>query len=248
MSKQYSVISSAMVSVIITTSEDPPQCILDKRFDKKITISDMKGKLELLTGGQASSMKIKVYNKDNELVCSLDDDNSMLGSYHIEDGMRLNVEDQFILKKEMLNNIKVEKLELSTEEYAKRTDTLRAYLEKNKIGKYNKEEMKKKEEDQRKEEEQEEYLAKSIKVDDRCKIKVLGQPERLGSVKFVGTVEFKPGWWIGVKYDEPLGKNDGSVSGIRYFECQPKYGGFVRPSCIQTGDFPEEDLDLNEEL
>ena len=62
----------------------------------------------------------------------------------------------------------------------------------------------------------------------------------LGEVKYIGEVHFKPGMWVGIQYDEPFGKNDGSVEGKRYFQCQPKYGGFVRVTNVTVRDFPEE--------
>jgi tubulin-folding cofactor B len=48
-----------------------------------------------------------------------------------------------------------------------------------------------------------------------------------------------------LQYDEPVGKNDGSVKGQRYFECSPNYGGFVRPAMVQTGDYPPFDEDFS---
>lgn len=41
------------------------------------------------------------------------------------------------------------------------------------------------------------------------------------------------GFWFGVELDQPTGKHDGSVFGVRYFSCLPKYGVFAPPSRVQ---------------
>jgi tubulin-folding cofactor B len=47
--------------------------------------------------------------------------------------------------------------------------------------------------------------------------------------------------WIGVKFDDPVGRNDGSIRGTRYFTAPPNCGAFVQPQTCTVGDFPEED-------
>uniref|UniRef100_A0A2K5IER3 CAP-Gly domain-containing protein n=1 Tax=Colobus angolensis palliatus TaxID=336983 RepID=A0A2K5IER3_COLAP len=51
-----------------------------------------------------------------------------------------------------------------------------------------------------------------------------------GVVQYLGETQFAPGQWAGVVLDDPVGKNDGAVGGVRYFECPALQGIFTRPS------------------
>ncbi|KAH0130429.1 hypothetical protein KCU66_g3622, partial [Aureobasidium melanogenum] len=51
-------------------------------------------------------------------------------------------------------------------------------------------------------------------------------------VRFLGATGFAPGEWVGVELDEATGKNDGSVKGERYFDCEPNYGMFLRAAGV----------------
>ncbi|RIB02408.1 hypothetical protein C2G38_883931 [Gigaspora rosea] len=45
----------------------------------------------------------------------------------------------------------------------------------------------------------------------------------VGTLRFLGPIDIKPGTWAGVEVDIPgTGKNDGSVNGKSYFTCPPK--------------------------
>ncbi|KAM7238693.1 hypothetical protein CapIbe_010213 [Capra ibex] len=68
-----------------------------------------------------------------------------------------------------------------------------------------------------------------LRIGDR----VLVAGQRIGAIKFFGTTSFAPGYWYGIELEKPHGKNDGSVGGVQYFSCSPRYGIFAPPSRVQ---------------
>lgn len=148
-------------------------------------------------------MQLELYNGDR-FIQNLNNDDAMLGYYPITDGMRIHVIDSFLFDQN------VPKFELTTEQYDQRSESLRSFLKSNKLGKYNEEEMKKIEEQRQQQQILEEQVIKEAVIAARCKVVSKGKPTRFGTVMYNGQLEGKKGTFIGVKYDEPLGTNDGT--------------------------------------
>ncbi|XP_029536403.2 CAP-Gly domain-containing linker protein 3-like isoform X1 [Oncorhynchus nerka] len=70
-----------------------------------------------------------------------------------------------------------------------------------------------------------------VKVELGDRVLVAGVKQ--GIIRYYGKTDFAPGYWFGVELEQPTGKHDGSVFGVRYFTCLPKYGVFAPPSRVQ---------------
>ena len=139
---------------------------------------------------------------------------------------------------------------LSSEEYESRPDTVLAWKKQQKLGRFDPEREANLQSlaDSVTKAHQLQVEQRDIKIGSRCKVGEDSQ--RRGTVRFIGHIDDFPGGglWVGVEYDEPVGKNDGSVGGKKYFNAGKNRGGFVRPERVVVGDFPEEDiLDSEEE-
>ena len=98
-----------------------------------------------------------------------------------------------------------------------------------------------------------EIARKGVSVGLRCRVN--GSDERRGVVRYVGEIEGLGGdrergcVWVGVEFDEPVGRNDGSceVEVVengkkgremkRVFQTKGRnYGGLVRPQTVEVGE------------
>ncbi|KAK6159285.1 hypothetical protein DH2020_006599 [Rehmannia glutinosa] len=203
--------------------------------EKFMTIEAVKEKLWRKCGTSVDSMCLELYDDTGAKVSDLADNIRPLGFYSPQDGFRLHIIDldpSSVTSGGWLEDTSlVEKYKISDEAYDKLDGTFRKY--KDKLGHQHSNTESKIPDNYM------EDLCANIKVGDRCQVE---PGEKRGVIKFVGRAEtLAPGFWVGVQYDEPLGKHDGMVKGKRYFECPPLCGGMVRPDKVKVGDFPERD-------
>lgn len=244
--EQFVVQTNPIVTLNVTSQFT--SFLNERRFDRGTTVGKLKENLEMITGANAKSMKIDVFSTDDKKLFTLNNDAAVLGEYAIEDYMRLHVTDTSGVGINFDDTSKVEKFEITDTDYDSKRDTVRSFLKKNKMGKYNPQTIAEQERIKQETALEEEKARERIKVGSRCEVTVPGQMARRGCVEFIGETEFKEGLWVGVRYDEPYGKHDGCVKGKRYFTCPQGYGSFVKAKNVEVGDFPEiDDLDLDED-
>lgn len=221
------------------------------RVDKHITIGDLKVKMNKHCGTGTTFMRLFLKDPTGRTICEMNDDSKMLGYYSPGNGYIAHIQDDdphSLSKGGGLEDVSlVEKYEISEEDYMKREDNFRNFKAKKLAAdpdwtwekECNKNNPDWKPREKITDDDFQGDEARAISVGDRCEV----SGGRRGEVAYVGKVEGLPkGWWIGIRYDEPVGKGDGTVAGKRYFESAPKYGGMLRPQLVAVGDYPEEDL------
>jgi tubulin-folding cofactor B len=212
------------------------------RLDRHMSLESVKEKLYSSTGTQAANMRLILKDCTGRDKQELAGDDKMLGYFSPEEGDTLHIIDldpHSASAAGWLDDTNlVQKYEMSKEDYTKRKGTVHQWkkqvlAEKQAAATSN-----------TCAQDTEEVPA--IKVGERCEVFPGG---RRAWVRFVGLAPvLGPGYWVGVEYDEPVGKNDGAVKGTRFFHCAANFGGMVKPETITVGDYPtlEEELALSD--
>lgn len=252
---QYTQLPEGVVAILLTHSNLPAKHV-DIRLDLHMSIETVKEKFRTHIGTHVDHQRL-ILKDCGRTVCEMSDNTRMLGFYSVVSGNEIHVidTDPFSLSRNggLTDVSLVEKYRITDENYDKRTNTIRQYIK-----------------DQRKKDPNFKMRPKStpatagaagfaagqqgvdegpppgpesvegLVLEARCEVM---PGARRGVVKFIGESEaLKAGHWVGVQFDEPLGHNDGSIKGVKLFECPPGFGAFVRGKNVTCGDFPERDL------
>ncbi|KAI1480360.1 CAP Gly-rich domain-containing protein [Daldinia eschscholtzii] len=228
--------------------------ISERRITPSWSITQLKRKLEPITGIPPSSQRIslKTASKESIPVEAADEDAVLLSNFPLSAYAELHIIDTrpASAKLNFNDTSGVEKYIMPPEEYEKKSDSVLAWKKAEKLGRFNPDapSLEKAKIDAF----EFEIRSRGIEVGKRCRVG--GDDTRRGEIKYVGEVKEIPGSigaWVGVQLDEPVGKNDGSIGGTRYWgpESTVKHGVFVRPERVEVGEWPVlNDLEDMEEI
>eukprot|EP01122_Echinamoeba_exundans_P014691 TRINITY_DN6703_c0_g1_i1.p1 TRINITY_DN6703_c0_g1~~TRINITY_DN6703_c0_g1_i1.p1 ORF type:complete len:226 (-),score=69.20 TRINITY_DN6703_c0_g1_i1:230-907(-) len=200
-----------------------------KQYPPTITIKELKSKLQFVVGTEPKDQLLELRDgMTKSVVAKLDDDTKTLQDYGAQESQIIHVVDTNPVTSDLaalqFGDASAVRFELSEEQEKARKERMaaakaaKAAASPAKVGLT---------------EEQEKELVSKINVGDEVLVKS-DAGQRKGTVQFVGKVEFGPGYWVGVMFPDPVGKNDGSVKGTRYFTCEPNHGSFCRPHLIEV--------------
>lgn len=220
----------------------------ERRISPQWTVSYLKQRLEQITGispeyQQLQYFPIRTSNENRPIGGTTAEDEKTINDYGIVAYSRIHVvdTDPESKLKGLANEADAENatFKLSEEEYANRADSVLNWKKQQHLGRFDPQFNQHKDYIQK----QNEELAKNIEVGSRCRV-INIEGERRGQVKYVGRIDQLDkgeNVWVGVEFDEPVGKNDGLIGTLRVFESRPKHGSFVKPKQVEVGDFPELD-------
>ncbi|GAA5854942.1 hypothetical protein JCM5353_008644 [Sporobolomyces roseus] len=232
-----------------------PDTHSERRIGSDITISQLKSKLEPVTGISYDSQILSLRrtgdgaghsgsgSKGGESLAMLDDETRTLDSYGVREWMTIRVESSDpnarAVAGQFTDDSRVEKFELTKEEYEARNDTVLAYKMRNQLGRFAPTSN-----SASSSHSMDTEIPADLVAGARCEVALSDEMSRRGTVRFVGPTEFgakDESVWVGVEWDEPVGKGNGSVDGKVYFETLPLRASFVRPDKVKVGDYPEID-------
>nr|1T0Y_A Chain A, tubulin folding cofactor B [Caenorhabditis elegans] len=112
---------------ITTNATDFP---MEKKYPAGMSLNDLKKKLELVVGTTVDSMRIQLFDGDDQLKGELTDGAKSLKDLGVRDGYRIHAVDVTGGNEDFKDESMVEKYEMSDDTYGKRTDSVRAWKKK----------------------------------------------------------------------------------------------------------------------
>ena len=189
-------------------------------LDTKNHIRAVKHALSALTNCTASSMDVYLRDKDDEELCMLGLQGETLGEHSPQPGYCLHaIEELPATTVGWMEDTEsaAPKFTLGDEDYERRLDAIRHF--KNDMTATSSDEGP-----------SDRFLW--IREGLECKLRPAELPV---TVKYVGRLHCLPGIWVGIEVkEEGVGKHDGVLEGVRYFETSlPNRGLFVRPGKLE---------------